>query len=1013
MTTTLKTRATAATFLLTLLAFAAPTAYGQATTPNPAECIPAIIGGIPVPLPPECEPTVDCPPGTIGTTVPGCEADTGALPDVCNPAAEPPGNPATDACFLALADGSCPNPDATGATDCVEADPNVICTVVDAGGDETTIPECIFEGAGLTDLVTACTLGPNVATTCPAAVLATLNVLCNQAPISNPTGTLPDCVTGFAIQTLCGIWGNTFAVDGPDAGATVDAAEKAAEVQACLDAFAVSPVEGATYLAESLLTFVGRVLCPILGGGPLTLPQCATEALTIGVALDDAVGPYYRGVDFDVTGSATGNANIQGGLACEAAVTLPDDDSDTADCAVDSEGLVTVGPYSGDQLGDYTFDVTVYYSSDPTGADGTVLGATTESVVATIVNRAPTLAVIAAKNVVENSWLNFTISGTDPDAADILAYSSTNLPAGATLASATGAFSWKPNLTQSGSYTVNFVASDGNGGSDTESASITVANFNTAPTANAGLDKTVIRNTVVTLTGTAGDADGLAGVTQTWAFVSSSPSGFSAANFDDNGDGTATFMAPAVPTDGIVLTFQFTVNDGIVSASDTVAVTVNVENNGASSSLEITESPLLISVNEDKASFTPPAGTGTTTDYTVLVRHDNGLENLNDDVHKNFDIANFTVRLTGPSGLNVVLSPSATGADQVSGTQRTYTYTLTLPVKLEGGSYTFAATYSGVVQNTVESVLTDSDTFTVVDVAPAVSRVNTTGAATAVASAELFNGLGSIDNGVIAFNFDDANWGGYGGTLVTEMDRATFAVAGGDFTGLQVQVKAPGAGTFSNIGSPDTTGVSLSSLTSPPGDYQVKVLYDGTDLAVVGDDLTLTLSVTVRDAGGNTASADLFVLTIHPSNYGFYWVADTTLDGSAGVAFAAGTVNAYGNSKADPIKVTFTGTQDADAIDLAIADFTRTGGGSLDMGGAEVHAFATQALANAFATDGTVTDTADANGAASLDFAANLGLVNAGDSVYLVLKQFVPLGTAAGSYSSGANGVTVTASPVA
>ena len=93
------------------------------------------------------------------------------------------------------------------------------------------------------------------------------------------------------------------------------------------------------------------------------------------------------------------------------------------------------------------------------------------------VNRAPELAAIGDKSTDENSELTFTLSATDED-SDTLSYSATDLPSGATLNSSTGAFSWTPDYSQSGSYSLTFSVDDGNGGTDSEGIIITVNNVN-------------------------------------------------------------------------------------------------------------------------------------------------------------------------------------------------------------------------------------------------------------------------------------------------------------------------------------------------------------------------------------------------------------------------------------------------------------------------------------------------------------------------------------------------------
>src|SRR6185369_7067600 len=77
------------------------------------------------------------------------------------------------------------------------------------------------------------------------------------------------------------------------------------------------------------------------------------------------------------------------------------------------------------------------------------------------VNGAPVFAAGGeSQSVDENRALSFGVSATDPD-GDALTYSASGLPAGASFDAATQQFSWTPDYTQSGTYTVTFTASDG------------------------------------------------------------------------------------------------------------------------------------------------------------------------------------------------------------------------------------------------------------------------------------------------------------------------------------------------------------------------------------------------------------------------------------------------------------------------------------------------------------------------------------------------------------------------
>lgn len=83
-----------------------------------------------------------------------------------------------------------------------------------------------------------------------------------------------------------------------------------------------------------------------------------------------------------------------------------------------------------------------------------------------------------SQSVDENRLLSFGVEATDPD-GDALTYTASNLPAGATFDPSTRVFSWTPDYTQAGEYTVSFTASDGTRSyslSGTKDVTITVRN---------------------------------------------------------------------------------------------------------------------------------------------------------------------------------------------------------------------------------------------------------------------------------------------------------------------------------------------------------------------------------------------------------------------------------------------------------------------------------------------------------------------------------------------------------
>jgi hypothetical protein len=126
----------------------------------------------------------------------------------------------------------------------------------------------------------------------------------------------------------------------------------------------------------------------------------------------------------------------------------------------------------------------------------------------TNVNRAPTVNTIANQTVAENAALTVTPSASDPD-NDVLAWSGTNVPSGASVNASTGEFTWTPSYSQAGSYSaVTLTADDGNGGTASQSFDITVTNVNQPPTIASIPDQTVEVNMLLTVTPSASDGDG-------------------------------------------------------------------------------------------------------------------------------------------------------------------------------------------------------------------------------------------------------------------------------------------------------------------------------------------------------------------------------------------------------------------------------------------------------------------------------------------------------------------------
>ena len=115
--------------------------------------------------------------------------------------------------------------------------------------------------------------------------------------------------------------------------------------------------------------------------------------------------------------------------------------------------------------------------------------------------------------------------------------------------------------------------SDGVNTSSADTVAITINADNDAPTASAGVDQAVSEGDVVTLTGVGSVDPEAQGLTYTWVQTSGP-----AVVLSDAGDAMPTFTAP----EGLVnstVQFELQVSDGVnTSSADTVAITINADN---------------------------------------------------------------------------------------------------------------------------------------------------------------------------------------------------------------------------------------------------------------------------------------------------------------------------------------------------------------------------------------------------------------------------------------------------
>ncbi|MGQ9609334.1 MAG: choice-of-anchor D domain-containing protein [bacterium] len=128
------------------------------------------------------------------------------------------------------------------------------------------------------------------------------------------------------------------------------------------------------------------------------------------------------------------------------------------------------------------------YSITFTASDGALSSSIKVKITVIDVNRPPVLDPIGNKTVNENSELIIVLSATDPD-GDLITYSASGIPTGATFNPELRTFKWKPgyDTVKTGDkldFSVTFIAKDDKGAEDSEKITITVFNVLPPPEPN-------------------------------------------------------------------------------------------------------------------------------------------------------------------------------------------------------------------------------------------------------------------------------------------------------------------------------------------------------------------------------------------------------------------------------------------------------------------------------------------------------------------------------------------------
>ncbi|MCE5270573.1 Ig-like domain-containing protein [bacterium] len=217
------------------------------------------------------------------------------------------------------------------------------------------------------------------------------------------------------------------------------------------------------------------------------------------------------------------------------------------------------------QSGIYTVTFTVTDASDNKDQE-------TVSLTVQDANRTPVLTV-PNQSVSEGATLSFTVSATDPD-GDQLTYAAANLPDGAAFNSSTRAFTWTPELSQSGNYTVLFTANDGkDGGLDSANVIISVGNVNRPPVLDPIVDQSLAEGETLAFSVVAADPDEANRLTIS---ATGLPQG---ATLSQSGTNPATATVTLTPgyTQAGIYKVKFTARDNDATSQLSVSRTMTLE----------------------------------------------------------------------------------------------------------------------------------------------------------------------------------------------------------------------------------------------------------------------------------------------------------------------------------------------------------------------------------------------------------------------------------------------------
>ncbi|MEW5701768.1 MAG: Ig-like domain-containing protein [Candidatus Zixiibacteriota bacterium] len=275
--------------------------------------------------------------------------------------------------------------------------------------------------------------------------------------------------------------------------------------------------------------------------------------------------------------NAVGPESVNEGQNLTFGVSGSDPDLDSLILTAENVPANAVFTDNGNGTGSFVFDPDFtqagIYNVRFIASDGSLADSEVVAITVTNVNRTPVLNAIGPQSVNEGQNLTFGVSASDPD-GNFPALTAENAPLHATFTdngNGTGSFVFSPDYTQSGTYDVRFIASDG-ALADSELVTITVNHVNLAPILDPIGPRSVFEGDTLKFRVHATDAD----LDSIRLFTSILPTN---AAFVDSGNGAGSFVFTPSFTQSGTYYITFAAQDPS-AATDNELVTITVSEKG-------------------------------------------------------------------------------------------------------------------------------------------------------------------------------------------------------------------------------------------------------------------------------------------------------------------------------------------------------------------------------------------------------------------------------------------------